>query len=67
MRGQQQKRNFASTWAGLKSKAIKRELCTLKKTFNFANIDIIRQVWSKYLIERKTMEEGGVELSQENY
>ena len=33
----------------------------------WANIDIIRQVWSKYLIERKTMEEGGVELSQENY
>ena len=63
----QQKRNLASTWAGLKSKAIKRELCTLKKTFNFANIDIIRQVWSKYLIERKTMVEGGVELSQENY
>ena len=33
----------------------------------WANIDIIRQVWSKYLIERKTMLEGGVELSQENY
>ena len=60
-------KNLASIWAGLKSKAIKRELCTLKKTFKFANIDIIRQVWSKYLIERKTMEEGGVELSQENY
>ena len=63
----QQNLNLASTWTGLKSKAIKREVCTLKKTFNFANIDIIRQVWSKYLIERKTMEEGGVELSQENY
>ena len=33
----------------------------------FAIIDVISKVLSKYLIERKTMLEGGVELSQENY
>ena len=49
---------------------ISGEKNTFRRKFallSWANIDIIRQVWSKYLIERKTMSEGGVELSQENY